>query len=168
MRCFFYFLRCPSGIWLARISFRLRCMLLVVIVSYLFLLPSILLNIMSRCPTPPPLHYHGYTHTHLPPPIHQLPRATSGASGELLCPVVPLAFRAPPSPTHHFSVLANPSSLSPTGSTVVHRHSLPFLFFFKVDLSVVTPLRLIFTPRRPYIPLNFLLDMVIVFICVHL
>jgi len=42
-------------------------------------------------------------------------------------------------------------------------------FFSNVDLLVVhTALRLIITPRRPYIPLIFLLDMVIVFICVHL
>jgi len=109
----FYFLRSPSGVWLARfISFRLPCMLLAVIVS--------------ERPTPSPC-VHPYSPV-LPTFLRPLPLLPARVV-KLLCPVVPLAFRAQSLPTHHFSILANPPSLSPAGSTVVHRHSLPLLFF---------------------------------------
>jgi len=104
------------------------------------------------------------TSTHLSP----FSPTTSGASGEMVLPRSSSRVQSPFTPYSSFLNSRHLLSfVSPADSTVVHRHSLPL--FLNVDLWVVhTALRLIITPRRPYIPLIFLLDMVIVFICVHL
>ncbi|KAN0116166.1 hypothetical protein V8E52_006223 [Russula decolorans] len=122
------------------------------------------------CVRAPPLHHHPCVHPYSPPllPTHFrfLPLLPTRVV-KLLCPVVPVAFRAQSLPTHHFSILANPSLSPPVPPLSIDTPC--HLFFLNVDLSAVhTALRLIITPRRPYIPLIFLLDMVIVFICVHL
>jgi hypothetical protein len=86
---------------------------------------------VSEPPTPSP-RVHPYSPPLLPTHLRSLP-LLSARVVKLLCPVVPLAFRTQSLPTHHFSNLAIPSSLSPADSTVVHRHSLPL--FLNVDLG---------------------------------
>ncbi|KAH9963008.1 hypothetical protein BC827DRAFT_189132 [Russula dissimulans] len=94
--------------------------------------------------------------------------------------------------THHLSVLHSPLQLSALlpklrssitrdstlrkslsrpplliASSIIHKHS--FLSFSLLDISVVyAAVLLIFPLRRTYVPFIFLLDIVIVFICVHL
>jgi hypothetical protein len=71
------------------------------------------------------------TSTHPSPPSP----TTYGASGEIVVPVVPLAFRARSLPTHHFSILANASFLSlppvPPLSIDTPCHFFFFFLFYK-------------------------------------
>jgi len=85
-------------------------------------------------------------------PIHLL-RHLQRELVKLLCPVVPLAFRAQSLPTHHFSILPTGLLSLPPVPPLPLSIDGPCQFLKNVDLSVVhTALRLIITPRRPYIP----------------
>jgi hypothetical protein len=117
---------------------------------HFLLAPPVLLNILPRLTTPPtPLPcVHPYSPPLLPIHLRSLPLLPARVV-KLLCPVIPLAFRAQSLPTPHFSILAKPSSLSLPPVPPLSLDT-PCQFFLNVDLSVVhTALRLIITPRRP-------------------
>lgn len=151
-------LRSSSGIWLA-------CFISsdghVFIGGYRessFLLPvPVVLNIFCSCPAP-----HSITkRTPVPTTTSISPPSPTiflfARVAKLLRLPVPLS---QPLPAQLFPTLSNPSLSLPPGSSVVHRHSFPLFFF------IIRPRS--FSPSGQYIPLIFLLDMVIVFICVHL
>jgi hypothetical protein len=120
--------------------------LLAVIVRRLCFLPlPFVLNMVCRCPTP---HFK------------RTPVLTT--TSIFLRPLVPF------SSSHVHRPSLNPSSLSLRPDRPLSKDT-PFHFSPIIrSLGGLTAVRLIIPPRRPYIPVIFLLDMVIVFICVHL